>query len=141
MDRELIERKLEDMERYIEELKAVQGKSLKEMQTSLLTSWGIEHGLQLAIQALIDTGACMLASLGEHRIEEYADVIKKLGERSVIPKAFSQQILGMANFRNLLVHEYAEVDLGKVHDFLKTRLGDFGEFARHIRRYLDKNRV
>ncbi len=138
MDRELIERKLEDMERYIEELKPARSKSLKEIQASLLTSWGIEHGLQLAIQALIDTGACMLASLGEHRIEEYSDVIKKLGERNVIPKDFSQQILGMANFRNLLVHEYAEVDLEKVYDFLKNRLGDFETFARHIRRYLDR---
>lgn len=137
MDRELIERKLEDMERYVEALKAAQGVSLKEMRASFLTSWGIEHGLQLSVQALIDTGACVLASLGEHRIEEYGDVIKKLGERSVIPKDFSRQIQGMANFRNLLVHEYAEVDLEKVHHFLKTRLGDFGEFARHIRRYLD----
>ncbi len=139
MDRELIERKLEDLERYAEELKKVQEKSLKEIRASLLTSWGIEHGLQLAIQSLIDLGAYMLASLGEHRVEDYKDVIDRLGERGIIPADFSRRIRRMAGFRNILVHEYAEVDLGMVRDYLKHRLGDFEQFARYIRRYLDKS--
>lgn len=42
----------------------------------------------------------------------------------------------MASFRNLLIHEYAEVDLVTVHDVLQNRLGDFEQFIEPIQRYL-----
>ena len=138
MDQLLILRKLRELERYTKELKRLRGKSLEHLRASLATSWAVEHGLQLAIQVTIDVGNHILVSLEEHQIEEYADVIDKLGTRGILPKTFAQQIREMAGFRNLLVHEYAEVDLEKVHGFLKTRLGDFSEFARYIRRYLKK---
>lgn len=138
MDRLLILRKLRELERYVRELRHLQGKSLKELEASLSTSWSVEHGLQLAVQVVLDVGNHILVSLEEHQIEEYKDVIKKLGERKVLPKDFARQILEMAGFRNLLVHEYAEVDVRKVYAFLQHRLGDFDEFARHIRRYLDR---
>jgi len=136
-DRLLILRKLRELERYVQELHWLRGKSLEELKASLATSWAVEHGLQLAIQVVIDVGNHILVSLNEHQIEEYKDVIDKLGVRGVIPKEFAHRILKMAGFRNLLVHEYAEVDVGKVHTFLKTRLGDFETFACHIRHYLD----
>lgn len=137
-DRLLILRKLRELERYIQELRQLRGKSLEELKASLATSWAVEHGLQLAIQVVIDVGNHILVSLNEHQIEEYKDVIDKMGTRGVLPKGFAHRILKIAGFRNLLIHEYAEVDVGKVHAFLKNRLGDFDEFARHIRRYLDR---
>lgn len=138
MDRLLILRKLRELERYTKELNRLRGKSLTQLIASLSTSWAVEHGLQLAIQVVIDIGNHILVSLDEHQIEDYSDVIDKLGALGVIPKEFARQIREMAGFRNLLVHEYAEVDLGKVYAFLKNRLGDFETFARHIRRYLGK---
>ncbi|MBI3333108.1 MAG: DUF86 domain-containing protein [Candidatus Omnitrophica bacterium] len=75
-------------------------------------------------------------SLDEHQIEDYVDVIDRLGERRILPKDFARQIRKMAGFRNLLVHEYAEVNLATVHDVLQNRLGDFEKFARHIQKYL-----
>lgn len=136
MDRELVERKLGELERYLQELKRLRAKSLKELRASLSTSWAVEHGLQLAIQSVIDTGNHLLASLGEHRIEEYVDVIDRLGERDILPAAFARRIRKMAGFRNILVHEYVEVDLKTVHGFLKNRLGDFDQFVSYIKRYV-----
>lgn len=140
MDRELVERKLRELERYTRELKRLRGKSLKELKASLSASWAVEHGLQLAIQTLIDIGNHLLASLSEHQIEDYVDVIDKMGERGILPAAFARRIREMAGFRNILVHEYVEVDLETVHDVLKNRLSDFDQFAQHIERYLAKRR-
>lgn len=99
-------------------------------------AWSVEHGLQIAVQTLIDTGNHILAALGEQEIEDYVDVIDKLGERRIIPTTFSQSIRGMAGFRNILIHEYAAVDLKKVYHVLQNQLDDFREFAKHIDAYL-----
>lgn len=136
MDIALIQRKLQELRRTLKELEQLRGKDLEELKGSLFTSWAVEHGLQLAIQVVLDIGNHILVSLDEHQIEDYADVINKLGERGIIPKDFAQQIRKMAHFRNLLVHEYIEVDLATVHDVLQNRLGDFQQFIQHIQRYL-----
>ena len=135
-DRSLLEKKLRELIRYTKELERLRGKSLKELRASLSVSWSVEHGLQLAIQAVIDIGNHLLASLSEHQIEDYVDVIDKLGEREILPASFARRIRDMAGFRNILVHEYVEVDLEIVHSVLKNRLGDFEQFTRHIQKYL-----
>lgn len=45
-------------------------------------------------------------------------------------------IRGMVGVRNILVHEYAAVDLGKIHDIAQNRLDDFRKFAKYIDQYL-----
>lgn len=43
----------------------------------------------------------------------------------------------MAGFRNVLVHNYADLDNAIVYGALKKRLGDFDEYARAIVTYLE----
>lgn len=46
------------------------------------------------------------------------------------------RLRGIAEFRNVLVNGYLEVDLARVHEVLNERLADFGEFAARIRDYV-----
>ena len=59
--------------------------SFEEISNSLHKSWSVEHGLQIAIQSVIDIGNHILASIGENEIDEYVDIIDKLGEKKIIP--------------------------------------------------------
>jgi uncharacterized protein YutE (UPF0331/DUF86 family) len=56
----------------------------------------------------------------------------------VIPVDFAERFADAASFRNILVHMYEEVDTGRLHSYLQKNLGDFGEFARYIAGYLEK---
>jgi len=38
--------------------------------------------------------------------------------------------------RNILVHQYVEVDVKKVYAILRDHLDDFDHFARQIKRFL-----
>lgn len=136
IDTKLIRKKLGELENYILTLESVRRYSLKELRENREKVWSIEHGLQLAVQIVVDIGNHILAALGEQEIEDYVDVIDRLGERDIIPAKFAQNIRGMAGFRNILVHEYAAVDLKKVYHILQNRLGDFREFARYIDAYI-----
>ena len=45
-------------------------------------------------------------------------------------------IVGMAKFRNVLVHLYLEVDLQKVYYYLQNDLEDFERYMRYVSEYL-----
>lgn len=136
MDSRLIRKKLGELERYVQTLEGLKVYTLRELRTDMAKSWSVEHGLQLAIQVILDTGNHILAVVGEQAVDEYADVIDKLGERGVLPVEFARAIRGMAGVRNILVHEYAAVDMEKIYDILQNRLEDFKRFAGHVERYL-----
>lgn len=44
--------------------------------------------------------------------------------------------MGMAKFRNVLVHLYLEVDRRRVYRYLQESLEDFEQFARYISEWL-----
>ena len=60
-----------------------------------------------------------------------------MGKHGVIPKDFASKIEGMAGFRNILVHDYLEIDPRKVYQNLLNALKDFDEFARYIVGYIE----
>ena len=53
-----------------------------------------------------------------------------------LPPELGGRLEEMAGFRNVLVHEYAIVDLAVVRDVLENRLGDLLELCRALRRRL-----
>ena len=41
----------------------------------------------------------------------------------------------MVGFRNIIIHEYDEIDLDKVYQILTSSLGDFENFLKQITRF------
>jgi uncharacterized protein YutE (UPF0331/DUF86 family) len=138
IDRKIIKNKFQELERYLKELENLKATPWVEFSASLSRQWTILHGLQLSIQALMDVGNHILAAIGENQIEDYVDIIDKLGEKNIIPNEFAQQIRGMAGLRNILVHEYAMVDLTKIYDIVQNRLDDFRNFIKYTNQFLEK---
>lgn len=128
IDKEVIREKFQELSRYLKELEDFKRISWEEFSSSLSKQWMICHGLQLSIQVLIDVGNHILAALGENQIEDYVDIIDKLGEKNTIPSEFARQIRGMVGLRNILVHEYASINLNKIYEILQNRLEDFHNF-------------
>ena len=138
IDKKVIEERLIILEKALEELVNLRDNSLDDIYHSLEKQWAVEHGLQLAIQTLLDIGSHILVEEGERNINNYTDIIRQLGETGIIPKEFSKSIEGMAGLRNILVHEYVSVDLDVVADILQRRLDDFEKFISFIRKHLSK---
>jgi uncharacterized protein YutE (UPF0331/DUF86 family) len=138
MDRALIRRRLADLQRNLQTLQQWKSVPYENWAASTEKIWAVEHGLQTSIQIVLDIGNHLLADLGENKVEDYSSVIIHLGTAGILPIEFSEKIRPMAGFRNLLVHEYAELDLTEVHRMLRDHLGDFEEFGKHIEAYLSK---
>ena len=136
MDKAIITKKIEELELYLKELERLKILTLDDIKKSKEKAWSVEHGLQLSIQIVIDVGNHILASISENQIEDYADIIDKLGEHSIVPIEFAEKIRDMAGFRNILVHDYIKLDLSRLYDILQNRLGDFKQFIEYIKKYI-----
>ena len=87
--------------------------------------WGsAERFLQLAIEALIDIGNHIIAEKDWGIINESRDVAYILFEKGVLDEPSRELFLKMIGFRNILVHEYMEVDVNTVFDITKNKLND-----------------
>lgn len=98
----------------------------------------VERNLQVAIECILDIGNLIIAEKGFETPDDNEDIIRILGDESVIPYDFAKTIKGIAGFRNILVHEYTGIDYRLLYDYLINRLDDFRNFAGYISSYLSK---
>jgi uncharacterized protein YutE (UPF0331/DUF86 family) len=97
-----------------------------------------EHHLRRTLEALFDLGRHIAAKKGFGTPENYKEVIEILGHHNVISSEFSKTILGMAGYRNRLVHGYANVTPEELYNIILTRLGDFALFSAAVAEFIEK---
>lgn len=93
----------------------------------------VEHTLQLALQAMLDVASHVVSErrLGEPRTNR--ELLDMLEHDGWLGGDLTARLRDAAGLRNVLVHGYAEVDLGIVRDVLAHRLGDLDEFVGAVR--------
>ena len=132
----LVNKKLKKLEKYIKNLRKHQGVTKAELENNMDKMWAVERGLQLSIQIILDLGNHIISDEGIS-VDNYSEIFAELAKLDIIPEDYAARIKGMAGFRNVLVHEYAEVDLEIILDVLNNNLDDFKRFASFIRDYIN----
>ncbi len=135
MTKPIIYELLAEIDRNLEVLERLRGLTLEEFTTNPERYLLAERCFQLAIQCIVDIAFYLASQKGWQRPETSSDAVVLLGRRGVLQKDFAEKIVGMANFRNILVHAYLKIDRAIVYRFLDD-LEDFREFSRQLLDYL-----
>ena len=125
---------------YVDELYEYQTRAIS-FQTygnNKMLRRAVERSLQVAVEVCLDIGRRIIALEGFRYPENNQDVFQILAEESIVPPDLSPTLREMGRFRNLIVHDYAQIDNARVYGILKKRLGDFDAFAEAIRAYLEE---
>ena len=96
----------------------------------------VERNLQLAIECCVDIAELLIISGRLKKADDGKDAIIIVGEAGIIDKEFAREFSKTVGFRNLLIHEYLDIDYQKVAENLKSNLEDFEVFAQSVARYL-----
>jgi uncharacterized protein YutE (UPF0331/DUF86 family) len=133
-DAELIAKKLAQVETYLAEL-AELGEA-EHLETDLVQRRFVEHTLQVAVQATLDAASHVVSDdrLGEPQSNR--ELFELLARAEWIDADLARRLGDMAGFRNLLVHDYAVVDLEIVRQVMTTHTQDLHDFVAAVRRRL-----
>ncbi len=131
-----IHARLEKLKEYVSILETLKSTSEDELKTDFVKKGAIERYLQLAIEACIDIAELIISDQRFKTPETAKDAIKILGEKGIISKEFADRFSKAAGFRNILIHDYLEIDYKQLLTSLKTNLTDFDTFIRSILEFL-----
>jgi uncharacterized protein YutE (UPF0331/DUF86 family) len=123
--------KIDQLDAYIAELKEIAPRSFVEYQR-VEKKRACERLLQVSIEVVIDLCNLLVSGLRLGLPAEEEDLFRKLLKASVISKEMGGKLREMRGFRNILVHEYAQVDDRLVYEAVKTKLEDFSLFRREV---------
>ena len=132
----VIRERLKLLSEYSNDLRQWQAVDLETYLENKLIRRAVERTLHLAVQVCLDIGQHLIAQRGFRMPEDNKDVFVVLGDEGVISEDLLPRLVTMAQFRNLIVHDYARIDNQVVFGILKRRLGDLDAFAQAIVLYL-----
>ena len=109
---------------HLEVLKSLQRYSEEEFFSTPERYGSAERFLQLSIEALSDIGGHVVAGLHLGSIDWYSDIPERLHEAGYIDAEMRDKWIKMIGFRNVLVHDYLDLDRKVVYRVLHENLGD-----------------
>lgn len=138
IDYKIVAPKLEKLQQYVGYLKSYQKHSVQELKKDHTLCGAVLHYLQLAIESSLDIGEMLISGFKLRKPEEARQVIMVLAEAGIIPNDFGRRFAPVAGLRNILVHEYVEIDLARIYNYLQKNLSDFDLFAKRIAQFIQK---
>lgn len=130
--------KLENLSDYYKILKEIQKVNKKSFISDYHFYSLAERYLQLCIEIMLDVSKMIVNDQDFKKPEDNQNVFSVLRDEKIISKKMHNQLLGVANFRNILVHDYEKIDREIVYNNLQKNIEQFVQFRKEIAKYLSK---
>ncbi len=99
-----------------------------------------QYHLHRALEGVFNIAAHILSRIPGAQATTYKDTALKLGEFGIVEKQFAENNLAkMANYRNRLVHFYAEITPEELYGILHNNLADFDVFLHGVKELLENS--
>lgn len=86
--------------------------------------------VERACQAAIDLAVHVVASEHLGMPQSQADAFRLLSDANRIDRGLADRMIGMCGFRNVLVHQYQELEMERLHDIANERWKDLVALCR-----------
>ncbi len=121
---EIIRKRLNKLDEYLAILEKARRYSWEEFVGDPERYGSVERFLHLSLEALQDMGNHIIADLELGVVDRSRDIPEIFAKQRWIDEAMKDTWIRMIGFRNILVHDYLEVDRRIVYETLQHRLDD-----------------
>jgi uncharacterized protein YutE (UPF0331/DUF86 family) len=137
VNREVLTRRLERAEEYLDFLEEIKSEyDLEEFRGDPKIYGSSERFLHLSIEALLDIGNHIIADENLGKVNSYSDIPKILSQNSYIDKELKEVFIKIIGFRNILVHDYLDIDLEIVYNVITNSLIDLKIILKELAKVL-----
>lgn len=132
VDKNLILRKLSELEEYQTQIEEYKKITVKEYRNDWKIQRIIERTLQLMIEICVDISHHIISDRKYRVPTGYSDTFLVLFEQGLVDEKLFITLQQMAKFRNILVHNYEKVDPEIIVSLVKNNLNDFSLYRDAI---------
>ncbi len=136
VDVDLVRRKLSRMNIYLEKLKPISKKTLKEYKADSYLKFSAERLIQLIVEAATDINSHVVVETQNRPPEDYSISFTKAAEVNLISKELAEKLKASAGMRNILVHEYMDIDDEKVYSAIALALKGYKEYLKQVEKFI-----
>lgn len=133
---EVIRKRLNKLDQYLEILEKIKGYSFEQFVSDPEHYGSAERFLQLAIEVINDIGNHIIADETLGTINWQSDIPNVLFEKGYISNNSQENWIKIIGFRNILVHDYLDIDRKIVFDVLQNNLKDIYELRKIFSQFL-----
>lgn len=138
---EFVERKLQLIAEELGRLSDLRDVSYDALIADPMRLAAVERLLERIVLRAIDVNEHLIGALATGEEEKstrlsYRETFLKLADYDVVSPVFAERIASSAGLRNILVHEYNDVDHRIVHAAIRTALEDYTRYVEAIQRWL-----
>jgi len=133
---EVIRRRLRQMDEYLQILRSMQSYSWEAFRDDPEHYGATERFLHLAIEAINDMASHVIAEKQWGMVDQYSDLPRLFASEGYIDDAQRDQWIRMIGFRNVLVHDYLDIDREIVYTVLQEDLSDLNQLKRLFAQFL-----
>ena len=131
-----INSRLEKLREFVNILKTLKGVVAEDLIEDVDKRAKAERFLQLSIEACVDIAELIIVDQRLSAPVDSADAIEILGQEKIIDHTFAKDFAKSVGLRNILVHEYIDIDYKIIAETINKRLGDFDRFAKEVASFL-----
>jgi len=134
LNKEFLYRKVKLIQEDLAKLETLSSFSYEELCADPIRSDAVERILEKIITRAIDINRHILSAIGNgtEEVRTYHDTFLRMKDCGVYPETFAKKIASSAGLRNILVHEYDEVDMHILYASMKDALSQYSEYCQHI---------
>lgn len=132
-DTEVLRERLALLAEYIADLEAERNISLQDFKREKRIRRYVERTLHLAVESCLDIASHIISGEGLREPMDNKDIFVVLGEAGYLSDSLVKRLVKMAQFRNIIVHDYARLDPEIVWRILKRDVEDLKVFMEEIK--------
>lgn len=129
MSPDVVSKKLVAITTYLNDLLPYKEISFDEFMKK---HYEIERLIELLLMTASDIILHLISARGEPAPSSYKAAFLRAGEMGIIGSELSKSLAQGAGLRNLLVHEYEEIDYDIVHKSIPLAIRDFSSFIKEL---------
>lgn len=139
-DPQIIRRKLIKLQEYLAELHELKDVPFTRYSTDFYVQRTAERLIQLIVECAVDINTYLLVEyVGIKPPKDYFTSFIEAGEARIIPGELARALAPSAGMRNVIVHEYEEIDDAVVHQSIRLTLDKYTEYVAAVFDFLREN--
>lgn len=139
LNNEFLYRKIKLIQKDLEGIEDLGVGSFDDFLENAVVYNAAERYLERIITRATDINRHVIGETGKgtEDVKSYKDTFLRLGDLGIYPSVFSEEIAKSAGMRNLLVHDYDNINPRIIYDSVRDALEQYSKYCQYILTFID----